>query len=146
MQFLTSGSAVLIERIFEELIVFALPHPTGHINHCRRLIPNQVTFDLGLTIVNGIGHHLPQSISPAHTVRVSEHAPSLYNDPILSAQIAGLAVQLEGQEPACTNFQAMPPSVKKTYTKAYLDAKTDAGREKRLAWIIDRLNQNLKPM
>lgn len=65
---------------------------------------------------------------------------------ITEEQIAGLAVQLEGQEPACTNFQAMPPSVKKTYTKAYLDAKTDAGREKRLAWIIDRLNQNLKPM
>ncbi len=40
----------------------------------------------------------------------------------------------------------MPPSVKKTYTRAYLDAKTDAGREKRLAWMVDRLNRNLKPM
>lgn len=32
------------------------------------------------------------------------------------------------------------------YTRAYLDAKTDAGREKRIAWMVDRLNKNLKPM
>ena len=48
-------------------------------------------------------------------------------------QIARLSSLLEGHEPAYTNFQAMPPSVKKTYTRAYLDAKTDAGREKRIA-------------
>lgn len=53
---------------------------------------------------------------------------------------------LEGHEPAYTNFQAMPMSAKKTYTRAYFDAKTDAGRERRVAWIIERLNQNLKPM
>jgi hypothetical protein len=40
----------------------------------------------------------------------------------------------------------MPPSVQKIYTRAYLDAKTEAGREKRLAWMVDRLNRNLKPM
>ncbi len=65
---------------------------------------------------------------------------------ITEEQIAGLSALLEGYEPAYTNFQAMPPSVKKTYTRAYLDAKTDAGREKRLAWMVDRLNRNLKPM
>ena len=53
---------------------------------------------------------------------------------------------LEKYEPAYTNFQAMSMSVKKTYTRAYFDAKTDAGREKRIAWMVDRLNQNLKPM
>lgn len=47
---------------------------------------------------------------------------------------------------AHTNFQNMSPSVKKTYTRAYLDAKTDAGREKRLAWMTERLEKNLKPM
>lgn len=26
------------------------------------------------------------------------------------------------------------------------DAKTEAGREKRLAWLVDRLNKNLRPM
>ena len=65
---------------------------------------------------------------------------------ITEEQIACLSALLEGNEPAYTNYQAMPPSVKKTYTRAYLDAKTDAGREKRIAWMVDRLNRNLKPM
>ena len=59
---------------------------------------------------------------------------------------ADTAALLEGHEPAWANFQAMPPSVQKIYTRAYLDAKTEAGREKRLAWMVDRLNRNLKPM
>lgn len=57
-----------------------------------------------------------------------------------------VAAVLEGHEPAYTNFLAMSPSVQRTYTRAYFDAKTDAGREKRLAWMIDRLDKNLKPM
>ena len=61
-------------------------------------------------------------------------------------QIAFLSGLLKQYEPAYTNFQAMSPSVKKTYTRAYFDAKTDAGREKRMKWMVDRLNQNLKPM
>ena len=65
---------------------------------------------------------------------------------ITEEQIAGVAALLEGHEPAHTNFLAMSPSVRRTYTRAYLDARTDAGREKRLAWMVDRLNQNLKPM
>lgn len=65
---------------------------------------------------------------------------------ITEEQITMLSALLKEYEPAFTNFQAMSPSVKKTYTKAYLDAKTDAGREKRIAWMVDRLNRNLKPM
>ncbi len=65
---------------------------------------------------------------------------------ITEEQIACLSALLEGYEPAYTNFQVMSPSVKKTYTRAYLEAKTDAGREKRIAWMVDRLNKNLKPM
>lgn len=65
---------------------------------------------------------------------------------ITQQQIDSVAALLKGHEPAYTNFQAMPPSVRKTYTKAYLAAKTDAGRAKRLAWMVDRLDRNLKPM
>ncbi|MDE7209336.1 MAG: YdeI/OmpD-associated family protein, partial [Clostridia bacterium] len=65
---------------------------------------------------------------------------------ITEEQISGLSALLEEYEPAYTNFKAMPLSVKKTYTRAYLDAKTDAGRERRIAWIVDRLNKNLRPM
>lgn len=65
---------------------------------------------------------------------------------VTEEQIADVSALLEGYEPAYTNFQAMPLSVKKTYTRAYFDAKTDAGRKKRIAWMVERLNQNLKPM
>lgn len=65
---------------------------------------------------------------------------------VTDEQIIQLSALLEGYEPAFTNFQAMSLSVKKTYTRAYLDAKTDAGREKRIAWMVDRLGRNLKPM
>lgn len=61
-------------------------------------------------------------------------------------QIAVLSNLLKNHKPAYANYQNMPPSVRKTYARAYYDAKTDAGREKRLAWIIDRLNKNLRPM
>lgn len=65
---------------------------------------------------------------------------------ITEEQIVCLSAVLKEYEPAFTNFQAMSLSVKKTYTRAYFDAKTDAGREKRIAWMVDRLNRNLKPM
>ena len=65
---------------------------------------------------------------------------------VTEEQIACVSALLEEYEPAFTNFQAMSLSVRKTYTKAYLDAKTDDGRKKRIAWMVDRLNKNLKPM
>ncbi len=65
---------------------------------------------------------------------------------ITDDQIYYLSKLLEKYEPAFTNFQAMPLSVKKTYTRAYFDAKTGLGKEKRIAWMVDRLNRNLKPM
>lgn len=65
---------------------------------------------------------------------------------VTEEQIALLTALLEGHEPACANFRAMPLSVKKTYTRAYLDAKTEKGRSRRLSWMIGRLNENLKPM
>lgn len=65
---------------------------------------------------------------------------------VTEEQITALSAILKEYEPAYTNFLAMSSSVKKTYTRAYFDAKTDAGRTKRLSWMVDRLNKNLKPM
>lgn len=65
---------------------------------------------------------------------------------ITEEQIEAVSALLKAHEPAYTNFVTMSLSVKKTYTRAYLDAKTDVGRQKRLAWMIERLNKNLKPM
>ena len=60
--------------------------------------------------------------------------------------IATLSDMLKTYEPAYTNFQAMSSSVKKAYARAYFDARTETGRNNRLAWMVDRLNKNLKPM
>lgn len=65
---------------------------------------------------------------------------------VTEEQIAQLSALLEGRQPAFDNFQAMPLSVRKTYARAYFDAKTPSGRAKRIAWMVDRLNKNLKPM
>ena len=65
---------------------------------------------------------------------------------VTQEQIDDLSSLLVGFEPAHTNFLSMPLSVRKTYARAYFDAKTEAGREKRISWMIGRLNQNLKPM
>ena len=65
---------------------------------------------------------------------------------ISDEQMVVLSDLLQKYELAYANFQAMSPSVKKTYARAYFDAKTDAGRNSRLTWIVQRLNENLKPM
>lgn len=65
---------------------------------------------------------------------------------IADEQIDMIAELLKDNELAYVNFINMSPSVKKTYTRAYLDAKTDLGRTNRLAWMIGRLEKNLKPM
>lgn len=65
---------------------------------------------------------------------------------ITEEQIALIAAMLKDFEPAYSNFMSMSPSVQKTYTRAYLDAKTDAGHAKRFSWMVERLNKKLKPM
>ena len=66
--------------------------------------------------------------------------------PISDEQVNDLIKLLEGFEPARTNFLKMSPSVKKTYTALYLDAKKEETKIKRLNKIIERLNENKKPM
>lgn len=65
---------------------------------------------------------------------------------ITEEQIEIIAGLLKENNQAYENFLKMTTSVKKTYTRAYLDAKTDTGRTNRLAWMIGRLEKNLKPM
>jgi len=48
---------------------------------------------------------------------------------------------------AHANFVKMAPSMRKTYAASYfLGAKTDEGKQKRLAAIIERLKLNLNPV
>ena len=68
------------------------------------------------------------------------------SETVTKEQIEEVECILKEFEPAYSNFMAMSPSIKKTYTKAYLDAKTNEGRAKRISWMVNRLNRNLKPM
>lgn len=67
-------------------------------------------------------------------------------EPITEEKINILVKALEGAELALCNFLKKPNSVKKTYTALYLDAKKEDTRAKRLGQIIERLNENKKPM
>lgn len=67
-------------------------------------------------------------------------------EPICDDQIAVLENALEGREPALSNFRNMPPSVRRTYTAHYLDAKSEDTRKRRLESIAARLNENKRPM
>jgi uncharacterized protein YdeI (YjbR/CyaY-like superfamily) len=66
--------------------------------------------------------------------------------PISEEQIGILSEQLMGIQPAFENFSNMPLSVKRTYTAHYLSAKSEDARRRRLMQIIERLNQNKRPM
>ncbi len=67
-------------------------------------------------------------------------------EPITEEQVKMLSELIKGIEPAYTNFNSMSPSVRKSYTGLYFDAKSDDARKRRLEKIINRLNLNLKPM
>lgn len=68
------------------------------------------------------------------------------SEPISDEQIGLLVKALSGEELALSNFLKMPLSVRRTYTGLYLDAKKEETRITRLQKIIERLNQNKKPM
>jgi uncharacterized protein YdeI (YjbR/CyaY-like superfamily) len=67
-------------------------------------------------------------------------------DEFTDDDIEKLADKLKGHNPAYDNFMKMSLSIRRTYTRHYLDAKKEDTRTRRLSKIIERLNQNLKPM
>ncbi len=67
-------------------------------------------------------------------------------EPVTEIQIEILVSAINGIEPALSNFKKMSPSVQKTYAAFYLDAKKEETKIRRINKIIDRLNNNLKPM
>ena len=65
---------------------------------------------------------------------------------ITDEQVAAFAELLDGLEPAATNFAGMSPSLQRSYTGRYLSFKSEEGRQRDFARIVERLNNNLKPM
>jgi len=68
------------------------------------------------------------------------------SDPITDEQVEAFTSKLSGFSPAYENFSRMSPSVRRTYTGRYLSFKSDEARERDFEKIVDRLNNNLKPM
>ena len=60
--------------------------------------------------------------------------------------IQRFAQMIAANPQAAINFQKMPPSLKKQYTGAYLDAKQEATRQRRLEKLIGLLEQNKRLM
>jgi uncharacterized protein YdeI (YjbR/CyaY-like superfamily) len=67
--------------------------------------------------------------------------------PLTDEQYQLFEDMLKPNEIAYANFMKMARSMRKTYATSYfLGAKTDEGKQKRLATIIERLKLNLNPM
>ena len=68
------------------------------------------------------------------------------HEPITAEQVKVFSKKLKGISPAFDNFSKMSFSVRSIYTKRYLSFKTEESRQRDFIKIIDRLNNNLKPM
>ena len=66
--------------------------------------------------------------------------------PVSDDQKEAFAAILSAYPPAYVNFCKMPPSVQRTYTMRYLSFKSEQARQRDFEKIVDRLNNNLKPM
>ncbi len=62
-------------------------------------------------------------------------------------QLAQFAEMLKSHENACANYGKMSRSMRKAYASSYyFGTKTEEGRQKRFAVILERLALNLNPM
>ena len=66
--------------------------------------------------------------------------------PLSQETIEKFKENVNGNEPAYTNLLNMPESVQKIYAMHWSGAKKEETRQRRLGKIIERLNNNLKPM
>lgn len=67
-------------------------------------------------------------------------------DPFSDEQKEAFIRKLSALSPTYENFCNMSPSVQRTYTMRYLSFKTEDARQRDFEKIVDRLNNNLKPM
>jgi uncharacterized protein YdeI (YjbR/CyaY-like superfamily) len=65
---------------------------------------------------------------------------------VTDEQVEAFTSMLDGISPAYENFNNMSKSIRITYTRRYLSFKTEEARQRDFAKIVDRLNNNLKPM
>jgi uncharacterized protein YdeI (YjbR/CyaY-like superfamily) len=68
------------------------------------------------------------------------------SDAITTEQVEEFCEKLRGFSPACENYMKMSRSVQMTYIRWYWSSKNGDTRQRNFEKIVDRLNQNLKPM
>jgi uncharacterized protein YdeI (YjbR/CyaY-like superfamily) len=68
-------------------------------------------------------------------------------EPLTEEQLQQFADRVKPHEDAYSHYITMTPSARKAYAASYwIGAKTEAGKEKRFAAIVERLKLNLNPM
>ena len=67
-------------------------------------------------------------------------------EPITDRLVDEFTNKLIGISPAYENFMKMSRSIKFTYTRRHFSFKSEEARQRDFTKIIDRLNNNLKPM
>lgn len=92
------------------------------------------------------GRMMPQGTDAIRKAKEKGTWASSQKQQMPEGQVEAFAELLRPYEIAHENFLNMPPSVQRTYTAFYLDAKMPKTQQTRLAKIVERLNQNLKPM
>ncbi len=81
------------------------------------------------------------------TAKQNGHWNPPKNEALTDEQMQQFNDMLKPHENAYTNFTKMSRSVRKAYATSYFfGTKTEAGRQKRLSTIVERLNMNLNPM
>ena len=78
--------------------------------------------------------------------KANGHWDSPKKSPITEEQTRDFESLLQPHEPAWTHYTNMASSARRAYLSSYLYTKTDAGKQKRLASIFERLHLNLNPM
>ncbi|MDL2319152.1 YdeI/OmpD-associated family protein [Eubacteriales bacterium OttesenSCG-928-A19] len=87
--------------------------------------------------------HGRRRIDEAKARGTYEGAP---REAITGAQVEALRDALRPYEAALAGFDGMTPSAQRAYTGGYFAVKTEAGRQKKLAGLVERLELGLNPM
>ena len=67
-------------------------------------------------------------------------------NPVSDEQVEAFSEKLVGLSPTYENFKNMSKSIQNTYARRYYSFKTEEARQRDFEKIVDRLNNNLKPM
>ncbi len=122
---------------------------TTYLKYFAKRRPNSVWSEKNKKLVDALrvkGLMMPSGEDAIKTAILNGQWSAAKSEQPSEEQTALLTEKLRGISPAFENFCAMSPSVRKIYARRYLSFKSETARERDFEKIVDRLNQNLKPM